>query len=272
MENRLKIILILSFCVVFYRCSDDCELIRTIPIDADNKTEIFKCSEHGKSVIKEYGYLKDTLVNITSWNEGDSVKNVESYYGNGQMEAKWNIVNGQEQGELLCWFANGKLKRETSLQEGEFHGEFIEFFENGDTLFIGRFIAGKKDGLCETFSSDGGFTKFNYSRDTLHGDFVDRFWDVEGNKIVEITGAYERGKRSGNWIWKDLTGTIIRDATYLDDSLNGEVKIFHGNGMREIIATYVQGELSGDYKNWNDQGELLGHKIYKNNEVYRIIK
>ncbi len=271
--NLLKIIIILFNCFLLCRCTNECLLVETRPIKNGGKTEVFNCLEKGEKIVKEYRYWDgDTLQSLITWKEGDSIKNAESFFKNGKLEAKWKIVNGQEEGQISCWHSNGLLKRVTTVNNGEYNGKFVEYHENGDTLFIGNFKNGKKEGLHETYHKDGTYTKFNYFRDSLDGEFVDKFWDDEKEDFVIIYGEYQNGEKSGNWIWKDEGDNIIRDENYISGELNGIVKIFHKNGKQKIEANYIKDDVTGDYKYWNEKGELKEHKVYKENEVVKVIK
>jgi antitoxin component YwqK of YwqJK toxin-antitoxin module len=87
-----------------------------------------------------------------------------------------------------------------------------------------------------------------------------------------LSGEYSNSKKDGNWLWKDLSGKIIKDQYFKEGMQQGEEKIYYKNGKLKIQVNYLNDEVTGDYRYWSEDGELKGHKIYRESELIKTIK
>jgi hypothetical protein len=77
---------------------------------------------------------------------------------------------------------------------------------------------------------------------------------------VRVVGAFNRGKRTGSFLFWSSAGARIAQLPYDDDLLNGMLAAWHAPARRgeeprqKLEAAYVQGRLSGIKRSWFDTG------------------
>ena len=80
---------------------------------------------------------------------------IEGFYDDGQLRARRNYRDGQEEGLWENFHENGQLDRRGNyidrIQDGLWEG----FWRNGQLEYRGNYIDGEPDGLWEWFYEDG---------------------------------------------------------------------------------------------------------------------
>ena len=105
-----------------------------------------------------------------------------SYYesGIGKIEAYYK--DGRKNGKSFEYFDNGNTKENAYYQNDLRDGMSTTFYPNGKRKAMGRFIAGKKNGLWEDFDEEMG--------------------------MLEARGMYTNDKKTGKWTFYDKTGKV----------------------------------------------------------------
>ena len=110
------------------------------------------------------------------------------------------------------------------------------------------------------------FTSNGNCRDGLpHGNYELR--DAKGN--VRAVGAFNRGKRTGSFIFWSSEGTRIAHLPFDEDALSGTLALWYsGKSTREpqrkLEAAYSHGNLNGDKRSWYPDGRLRAEYRYEN--------
>jgi len=103
-------------------------------------------------------------------------------------EVTW--ANGELAGPATWYFPPvegveccGK-QRQGGFKEGERSGTWTEWWPNGQTRSVTHYVAGRRDGLLETFFEDGRpRTRIRYAEDVRCGE--SEHWDATGDKHVQ---------------------------------------------------------------------------------------
>jgi antitoxin component YwqK of YwqJK toxin-antitoxin module len=117
-------------------------------------------------------------------------------------------------------------------------------------------------GVCEAQP----FTANGHCRDGLpHGNYELR--DAKGK--VRAVGAFNRGKRTGSFIFWSSDGARIAHLPFDDDALSGTLALWYsGKSTREpprkLEAAYSHGKLNGDKRSWYPDGRLRAEYLYEN--------
>lgn len=77
-------------------------------------------------------------------------------------------------------------------------------------------------------------------------------------------GTYSNGKRNGLWESRNTKNRIVRQANYIEGSLDGDYLLFHFNGEPKLQASFEMGKPVGYWHYYNAHGELIKHGKYEN--------
>jgi len=80
--------------------------------------------------------------------------------------------------------------------------------------------------------------------------------------------VYQRRKsdfaKEGTYTRFDKNGKKVEEATYVNNELDGERKLFFENGEVEIVETYKGGKYDGLFKQFFPEGQLQQEGVYTN--------
>ena len=113
------------------------------------------------------------------------------------------------------------------------------------------------------------YTAQGSCRDGLpHGNYELR--DIKGT--LRVTGAFNRGKRTGSFIFWSSEGVRIAHLPFDDDVLSGTAAAWYAmksapEPRRKLEAAYSHGLLNGDKRSWYPNGSLRAEYRYENGEL-----
>ena len=101
-----------------------------------------------------------------------------------------------------------------------------------------------------------------------HGNYELR--DTTGK--VRAVGAFNRGKRTGSFIFWSGEGVRIAHLPFDEDALSGTLALWYaGKSAREpqrkLEAVYSHGRLNGDKRSWYPNGQLRAEYRYERGEL-----
>ncbi|MBK7100444.1 MAG: toxin-antitoxin system YwqK family antitoxin [Flavobacteriales bacterium] len=184
-----------------------------------------------------------------------------SYYPDGTVAEREERVGGELHGANKSWFDNGILKSEATYVHGEPEGKMLFYYPSGKKEIEGLMVNGARDGAWFYFNKDGSLQlQVLYAKGELvkekkeNGLFIEYYDDEQ----VKSEVTYKKGKREGRFVeyhdngtWsvkpmpadpimgtrsdmeRELKGqTKKREGTYVNDLLNGDVKVRRGRVSR----------------------------------------
>ena len=114
------------------------------------------------------------------------------------------------------------------------------------------------EACAQTFAVQGG------CRDGIaHGA-----WQLgDGKGHVRVLGAFNRGRRTGSFIFWDENGGRVAHLPYDEDARNGTLALWHVRdggieGPQRLEAVYAAGRLNGAVRAWDTSGRLRGDYRY----------
>ena len=113
------------------------------------------------------------------------------------------------------------------------------------------------------------YTADGHCRDGLpHGNYELR--DAAGK--LRALGAFNRGKRTGSFIFWSSEGVRIAHLPFEEDVLSGTLATWYaGKSAREpqrkLEAVYSHGHLNGDKRSWYPNGRLRAEYRYEKGEL-----
>ncbi len=93
------------------------------------------------------------------------------------------------------------------------------------------------------------------------------------NGQVRAVGAFNRGRRSGSFLFWNEEGRRIAQLPYEEDVLSGTVALWYEAGGRDsdplpkLEAAYVNGRLSGTKRSWHPNGRLRTELRYRDGSL-----
>lgn len=195
---------------------------------------------------------------------------VKEYYPNGKIKIEGTIKDGKFDGEYKTYYPNGKLNAFSKRKKFKLYS-YERYFENGQLNTKGFFNNNDKlTGLFESYFENGqNKIKINFDK---NGNIIDKeiiMYHKNGHiKLLaktengELNGPYEsfytNGNKSfscfvkgnnfnGNFLMFDNKNNLIYEGTYLDNKLNGILKIYKKNELENELS-FVNGKLNGKSK------------------------
>jgi hypothetical protein len=130
-------------------------------------------------------------------------------------------------------------------------------------LFTGALLGAGNAAIAQQYEVEG------YCRDGLpHGKYELR----DGKGQLRALGAFNRGKRTGSFIFWSSDGVRIAHLPFDDDVLSGTLGTWYSGKsrlepQRKLEAVYSHGKLSGDKRSWYPSGRLRAEYRYNQGEL-----
>ena len=110
-------------------------------------------------------------------------------YPNGNVNGKYEYINGEFDQDKLEWYYNGNKKIEMHYANGIPDGPRLEWHENGQKKLIYFYVNGKKDGEWIAWHKNGEKKhQFFYDRGKIFHTWT--VWWLNGNKKTEVVEEY----------------------------------------------------------------------------------
>ena len=99
-------------------------------------------------------------------------------------------------------------------------------------------------------------------------------WQLtDANGRLRVLGAFNRGKRTGSFIYWNPSGVRIAHMPYEEDVKNGTLALWYQTPMKgldaqqRLEAVYTAGQLNGLVRIWNPDGRVRGEYIYAGGQL-----
>lgn len=133
----------------------------------------------------------------------------------------------------------------------------------GDIYEEGFIENGKKVGTWTSYYPDNAYlqTITNYENGALMGAFLE--FDERGRLNKHFT--YENNVLSGPYS-EFKNGRIVRKIQYLNGEINGYIREYNNKATMIKEAFYKNNQLDGEVNSYNEDGKLVLQYIYKNGQ------
>ncbi len=228
-------------------------------------------------------YYPDGNISILkNYTEGKGSGEYKSYHANGQISSIGNLVDGEEEGRWRSYYPNGNWYRQETYKKGIVVGQKKEFNIKGIVSEEDTYDAeGNNNGVFKYYENDGTLNILEEHKDNkivkvtsidANGNEIASFgdenstfdfitYDTKGRKIT--SGAFEEGKKSGEWILYHKNGNVFQKSNYQNSKLVSDVQLYYTNGQLKAKYSYEDGMLQGEYKKYEMNGLLITHGYYK---------
>jgi len=171
----------------------------------------------------------------------------------GYISEKGIYKNDKTEGKWLVFWPNGNLRKQLAFMNDKLEGTSRIFYPNETLETIINYKSGERHGLFEKYSSSGLLTQKN--------NYVD-------------------GLTHGPGVFNNYDDGFSRSYTYVNDTIEKEVKEVWLNGTQKLLGNYNRGIAEGFYATWysnsgkelecNYRRDTLAGKYYKyypNNQI-----
>lgn len=254
----------------------------------------------------ELGELSSTETHLKGELNGVYTK----YYDPKNIEEEANYDNGKIVGSFKKYFPNGKLKEEYIYKDKKITSK-IEYYATGvkssesnytdraDLESTAYFNSAGEKYYEEVFNSKEIKYIRQYARNNPKPTEINlskKAFDIKNleNQTL-ITGAFEKGRRNGNWnyyydnsrpkmemnfnkgsqegLYKLYTyyGLLYSVSNYANDTISGRTDRFDSRGLKSTY-NYRNGELNGPYKTYYASGKRNKESFYTDGNLNGIRK
>lgn len=204
-------------------------------------------------------------------------------YPNGTVSSEGIIRDGKPDGYWKSYYVTGVLKSEGKRTNFLLDSIWVFYTQTGDTLEKISYLLGKKSGYYMKYKRDNARGLYIYSRELYAAD------RREGNGTVYFpdgkikqTIPYSAGKKKGLSREYNQEGEIVTLYEYNNDFLisrekinrynkenqkQGDWKEFYPDGTLKKDMTYINGDLHGYYREYDERGMLVLAMLYDNGEL-----
>ncbi|PIE83757.1 MAG: hypothetical protein CSA07_05570 [Bacteroidia bacterium] len=233
---------------------------------------------------KRYDY-KDRLLSEASYRDGRMEGAYRAYHQNGKVSQKGRYSSGQQEGEWLYYDDEGAKIAVEHYAGGKPTGEWWKLMTSSVGGGAGGWWAMLFEMHPEYKESAGGTVKVeevSHYRDGKHRGRSyqrvvngpmrwERDYEDEGtytskeyypNGKLELEKRLRNHKLDGHFKAYTKAGVLVADRVFREDVLEHET-LYWENGMPHYLKTYKHGELEGEYREWNEKGELISVGEYK---------
>ena len=164
----------------------------------------------------------------------------KTWHPNGQLETFGNYTNNLKNGIWKEWHSNGLLASSGTYISDQKNGYWKSYNAAGQLISDENYSNGKKNGLFNKYFENGKLmSSENYINEVKNG-----IWKTYNeNGIVAKQESYKNGLKDGIWITR------------------------HNNGIKSSEATYKDGALVGEFKRFDEKGNLIKPPVVSNNKV-----
>lgn len=222
----------------------------------DDEGHLVEVKVFREGVLEASGMLDASGLRTGEWTLfwPDGTARAVGPYLEGEREGPWKFFNrmgrleqegdyrvGEWHGKWRWYHPDGKLHRQEYFRKGREDGEFLELSSRGDTVAIGSYERGLKQG--EWF------------------EIVDE---------DRQRGAYLDGERDGLWRHVEENGNVLFIGAYSAGVPTGEHSTYWPSGIRASVGSHEGGLKNGNWRYFDAQGVIRLIRQYENGRIVKV--
>ncbi len=192
------------------------------------------------------------------------------YYENGNIKSKVTYFNDKKNGECYDYYENGKLERTQLFIKNGTLSEVINYYDSkGNSLDKGTVKNGT--GILKKYNQ--GILSKNVTYKNGKTSSIEEFYDngkLKKHYNYNIEGEELDGELDGEWKEYYKNGhlktlgmySIILFPPFNQTGKNDTWKYYHKNGKLRMIGKLDNGEKLGEWKEYDENGNLLKIETY----------
>ncbi len=226
------------------------------------------------------------------------------YYPNGNIKAKITFHHNRQYGPVVLYYPNGKVNEQGYWKGNRWVGEYKYFYENGNPMYVwhynekglrtgiqkyyfpngnlyivGTWKNGKEDGQIKEYYEDGHLKKISYWKNgQLNGKVLEYYKDgyIKEQRYY-IAGIEDKSRRVIYARVKTVPerkkdSAQVQNFYYRQFSGNGNFKFFNNKGQLVSEGYFKNGVLYNGKKYYYDKnGKLIRIEVIKKGQIIDII-
>lgn len=211
----------------------------------------------------KWEYYKDNiLMNLVTYADGYVTGDVISYYPDGEVKSKSEMLKGKANGTIVRYHSNGKKEYEASMKNGSNNGAERWFLEDGMLREETIYKDGKAEGKAFAHVNVGSSNEYKITRAYKNGQLDGTYSEVYTDGQAKTTGKYANGKKEGVWEYFKANGDRAKPTEeYKNDDLVKRTT-YYTNGEVEMIREMKNGRQHGIEKKYALNGDLKSEKNF----------
>jgi antitoxin component YwqK of YwqJK toxin-antitoxin module len=210
------------------------------------------------------------------------------YYPTGKLSSEGLMRNGIPDGYWKTYFPTGIIKSEGNRKNFLLDSIWTFYNEKGDTLQKINYLVGRKNGYTVTFNTNSSEDPINLGKLVAKELYVNdkkeglSYYFYNNGKLKEIV-EYKENKKNGVANEYNLEGNLITIQKYSNGVLTDRQKInrlddsslkqglwqeYFDNGRLKNEKYYKRGDLNGQYKEYDEKGNLILILNYRDGVIY----
>jgi len=191
----------------------------------------------------EYGKRDGGKSRTEVYASDDKIKET-LYFTNGNVEVTRELKNGKKNGWERTYNNEGTLRSELFYRDGQISSNTAgvggtEGSSSGLVKQTKQFSSGS-NAFIQTFYQDNG---------QYEGEFTEQW--AEGDKAMKTKGQYEKGKKTGLWVYYDQYGQKEKEESYANDKLEGKQTFYDGGKVSKFFH-YKNNVKDGEYELYSE--------------------
>ena len=227
------------------------------------------------------------IIKIACAQENETIKDGYQVfkYPNGAVSSEGLFKNGKPEGFWKSYYVTGVKKSEGKRTNFLLDSIWVFYDQAGDTTKKISYLYGKRNGWYFEYKKEPAKGVYIFSKELFAGDKKEGtayIYFPDGK--VQQTITYNGGKKQGLSKEYDKDGNIITLLEYNNDFLvsrerinrldnkglkQGEWKEFYPNGRIKTEKTFVDDQLHGYYKEYDNRGILVLTMLYENGAIVK---
>lgn len=168
-----------------------------------------------------------------------------TFHDDGERASELTMVRGVRHGLYRELSPQGRVLVEGLYKDDAKHGPWIERNRDGELVRETTYVDGKIDGLLTRYRRGQIVAEQTYVAGLRQGPYRELAPRPGSGELIErVTGAYDRDRKSGEWIHRDAQGEPALVKHYQDGVLHGG---FEERAQGEVVVRgqHTRGRRSG---------------------------
>ena len=186
------------------------------------------------------------------------------YHANGQKRYEGQFKNDKPKGLFNYYDENGILQATNSSDKSGEKASNKTYASDGALLAEGNYVNQKKEGVWKYYDNSGRLILVEENKDgKVYG--WSKIYNAETGTLAEET-QFVNGLPDGVCRKYRDNGLLLQECHYVNGLLEGASTTFYANTSVKEEGNYCKGEKCGQWKTYNEDGDLVAVDSYDKEE------
>lgn len=210
------------------------------------------------------GFLELLIINCSLLIVFSSCTHTETqYWSPGLKRSEITYSFGKMNGKAIWWYQNGAIQQICYYKNNKLNGLSVRLYGNSRRQSEEYYKDDKLDGKSVSYDKDGNrINEIHYTMGEKDGVYIE--WHYNGQ--MRVKGFYNKGKFDKEWEYWNIDGLKIGDGKFNNGT--GILNTYSDKTGKLIRqSSYINNLKNGPEKIWDEKGNLISEKIYKDDKI-----